>query len=271
MLEALRADRWSPHVAVITNLQPNHLDWHGSMEHYRNAKQVIFEFQREADGDIAIGGPGVHNVFDNRVSDFRTFDAPGDWRTDPPIALALPGDHNQLNARLASTAIEAATGAAEWQTWEALRDFAGLAHRLQLVAEHAGVRYYNDSKSTTPEAAQLAIDSFPAHAAHLILGGYDKGSDLTTLARHAAQHCRAIYTIGATGDAIADAAERAAECADGLAEMVRCGDLDTAMQQIKQRVRHGETVVPLTGLRILRSVRQLRAAQCAAWRIGAAI
>ena len=232
MLDRLRADRWSPHVAVITNFQPNHLDWHGSVEHYRAAKQVIYDFQSEREKDIAIGGPGVHDTFDNRVSDFRTFDD----ISGPPVELALPGDHNQLNARLASTAVHAALDVPEWQPLEALRDFTGLPHRLQLVAERDGVRYYNDSKSTTPEAAILAIDSFAARTAHLILGGSDKGSDLTAMARHAAQRCRVVYTIGDTGETIADAAH-------GSAEVVRCGDLPTALRHIAQRVRSGEAVV----------------------------
>ncbi|MFW6060905.1 MAG: Mur ligase family protein [Phycisphaeraceae bacterium] len=234
MLEGLREQHWSPHIAVLTNFQPNHLDWHGSVDAYRAAKQAIFDFQR--DGDIAIAGPGVPEQFTPRVTDMRSINPSNADKLD----LLLPGEHNQLNARLAATALEAALNIPVQQITEALRDFAGLPHRLQLVAEHAGVRYYNDSKSTTPEAARLAIDSFPPNTAHLILGGSDKGSDLTSLAQRAAQRCRAVYTLGDTGDTIASAAEQAPQ---RRAEIVRCGDLDTAMQQIAPRVRRGDAVV----------------------------
>lgn len=246
MLEGLRQDRWSPHVAVLTNFMPNHLDWHGNLEAYRRAKQAIFEFQRHADGDVAITGPGVSETFapaTPAVTDSRMVVAGDDADTAQGVGrldLRLPGEHNQLNARLALAAVEAALGIPAAQAAATLGDFTGLPHRLQLVAEHASVRYYNDSKSTTPDAGRLAIDSFPPGTAHLILGGSDKGSDLTPLAHHAARRCRALYTIGQTGPAIAEAARHADSCE---AEIVPCGDLDTAMEAIARRLRRGEAVV----------------------------
>ncbi|MEX0775902.1 MAG: UDP-N-acetylmuramoyl-L-alanine--D-glutamate ligase [Phycisphaeraceae bacterium] len=239
MLQDMHDDHWSPHIAVITNLSPNHLDRHGTLDAYRAAKQVILDHQRQADGDVAIGGPGVHDVFLNRVSDFRTFDRPVDWRVEPPIKLLIPGDHNQLNARLASTAVQAAITAPQWQSWDALADFAGLPHRLQFVAQHADVRFFNDSKATTPEAAMLAIGSFAAGIVHVILGGSDKGSDFTELAKLARQHCRAIYSIGATGDRIA----AACDAAPGPAAVQRCGTIDIAMQSIVQHYHQGDVVL----------------------------
>lgn len=248
MLEGLREEKWSPHIAVITNLQPNHLDWHGTFDAYRGAKQVIFDFQREPDHDTAIGGPGVHNVFVNRVSDFSFFES-GDAAIRPPIDLLIPGEHNRLNARLAAAAVKAATALPERESWNALADFGGLTHRLQLVAERSGVRYFNDSKATTPEAAELAIKSFPPGKVHAILGGYDKGSDLAPLARLAAHHCLAIYTIGKTGDAIAAASTSASAGQAGFrppaprAEIIRCGTLDRAMAEIASRVRQDDVVL----------------------------
>ena len=186
MLEGLREDRWSPHIAVLTNLSPNHLDWHGSMEAYVAAKRVVFEFQER--GDVAIREP-----------------LPGRWD------LRLPGGHNQLNAGLAAAACRAAGVEVEGR----LADFPGLPHRLEYVGEFQGVACYNDSKSTTPEAAMLAIDSFPDRQVHLILGGYDKGSDFGELAQRAAAGCAGVYTIGATGDRIAGLVEAAAGLREG--------------------------------------------------------
>lgn len=216
MLDRLRAAEhfggWSPHIAAVTNIAPNHLDWHGTFEHYLAAKRVIVTHQQA--GDLALLGPGV--PFEG-----RTIEPPAE-----PIPLLLPGAHNQHNAAIAL----AATGAPP----DALADFPGLPHRLQFVGERNGVRCYNDSKSTTPEAAQLAIDGFEPQTVHVILGGYDKGADLRSLTGLAKSRCAGVYTIGATGDAIADAAGDLA---------VRCGDLDTAVRRALDAARPGQVVL----------------------------
>ncbi|MFW6336230.1 MAG: glutamate ligase domain-containing protein, partial [Phycisphaeraceae bacterium] len=144
-----------------------------------------------------------------------------------------------LNARLAAWAIEAAIGCELPVAQDAVADFPGLPHRLQLVVEHNGVRFFNDSKSTTPEAAMRAIDSFEPGTVHMILGGYDKGVDLAPLAAHAAERCRAVFTVGATGPTIADAAGKVASGA----EVVRCDDLEHAVAEAVRRVQPGEAVL----------------------------
>jgi UDP-N-acetylmuramoylalanine--D-glutamate ligase len=120
-----------------------------------------------------------------------------------------------------------------------VKTFRGLAHRLQLVAEHNDVRYYNDSKSTTPTSAMLAIDSFPAGSVHIVLGGYDKHADLTEMAHHAAGACAAIYTIGHTGPAIA----KAAEAVSGHCPVHHCGILEVAVRTAVQHTKPGQAVV----------------------------
>src|SRR5690606_24880 len=94
----------------------------------------------------------------------------------PTLNLITPGEHNRANAMLA---IEAAVcaGRDRFAAAESLTTFTGLPHRLQFVLQRAEVRYYNDSKATTPEAAMLAITSFAPGTVHAILGGYDKGSN----------------------------------------------------------------------------------------------
>lgn len=235
MLQGLREDHWSPHVAVITNFSPNHLDWHRDLEEYRFAKQAIWDHQSDADGDSAVGGPGVRDVFQCRVRSAVMLD---EWRDSARgVELLIPGEHNRLNAIVAAAAVECAAGLPVRDGCAALRDFPGLPHRLQLVGERAGVRYFNDSKSTTPDAALLAIESFAPGVLHVILGGYDKGSDMAALARAAAQRCRAIYTIGKTGPAIAAAA------VGGPAEIVPSETLDHAVAQTVGRVRDGDVVL----------------------------
>ncbi len=232
MLEYLRPARWSPHVAVVTNLMPNHLDWHGSLDAYAAAKRVILDHQSAR--DVALLGPLVSDW----VSRARTFvlsDRP------PTLPLLIPGEHNQFNANAALNACEAALPDRAWRDPDKLvADFPGLTHRLQFVAERDGVRCFNDSKSTTPEAAMLAIRSFEPGTVHVILGGYDKGSDLTPLARLAAETCAGIYTIGATGDAIADAAEQSP---GSTAKVMRCGTLERAVEAALNRAAAGEVVL----------------------------
>lgn len=253
MLHHLRPLRWSPHVAVVTNFAANHLDWHDTLEAYRRDKQTILDHQSDAHDDAAVGGPRVAELFDFRVRRFATLPdgtegesrpgggdgggEPGDMQ--PGFELDLPGAHNRLNARLAALAVEAAIGAPTRDSLVALADFAGLPHRLQLVVEHGGVRFFNDSKSTTPEAARRAIDCFDPGAVHALLGGYDKGADLVPLARHAARRCAAIYTLGPTGPALAEAARTEA----GDAEVIPCESVDDAVAQAVRRARPGQAVL----------------------------
>jgi UDP-N-acetylmuramoylalanine--D-glutamate ligase len=206
---------WSPHVAVLTNLRPNHLDWHGSFEHYRASKLNIFASQRP--GDHRVGGD----------------DAGG---SGPRIPLRLPGDHNQRNAQLAIEAAVRAAGILPADAAAALADFAGLPHRLQLVAERRGLSFFDDSKSTTPEATVLAVEAFGAEAAvHLIAGGYDKEIDLDAIAA-LAPRLRGMYTIGTTG-------RRLAERAASPDRAFYVETLGAAVARALDRMHPGETLL----------------------------
>ena len=98
------------------------------------------------------------------------------------------------------------------------------------------MRYFNDSKSTTPQSALQALRSFEPGIVHAILGGYDKGSNLGPLADFATEHCRAIYTIGTTGKVIADTVQN-------RSEVVRCGELDRAVAEAVNRAGTGDVVL----------------------------
>ena len=268
MLERLKKDDyfpgWSPHIAVITNISPNHLDWHGTMEHYVAAKGVIFEYQLpdfETNDDMSVTGPGVQKYIMGRVPNENIWvDSDMDEYLEELAELVVPGRHNRVNAALVDTVIAEIDDSIDAISF--LADFPGLPHRLQLVAERNDVRYFNDSKCTTPEAAQLAIQAFTEDGdeqpgIHLILGGKDKGSDMKPLAGFASEKCKAVYTIGALGDTIADQIDDAASRAvsarpnscggvswpAATAEVVRCGDLDTAVNEIQQRVQPGDVVL----------------------------
>jgi UDP-N-acetylmuramoylalanine--D-glutamate ligase len=210
------APGWSPHIAVLTNIHPNHIDWHGSFEHYRESKMNIFRWQAADDQHV--------------TSD----DVPDD---QAPIPLKIPGTHNQANAALAVVAVQRATGMAAREIAPLLGDFPGLPHRLQLVSERDGLRFFNDSKSTTPEATVLAVCAFddPSRI-HLIAGGYDKGIDLTTIV-NLAWKIAGLYTIGETGAALAASGAKAG----GRAQY--CQTLEQAVQHALQRMRDGDMLL----------------------------
>lgn len=242
-LHWLSRERWSPALAVVTSFAPNHLDWHVSLDHYRQSKLAILGSQRP--GDCAVLGIDLDwHAFDWRTattSGVRTRVVQGSSALALP-ALRLPGAHNRRNAAVAREALaicaDAAGGGVDVDACvRALAGFAGLPHRLQFVAEREGVAWYNDSKSTTPEATITAVDAMGEQRGlsrvHLIAGGYDKGADLAPIGRLASS-LGGLYAIGATQDAIVRTSE---------ARAVACGTLRGAMDALWQRVRPGDAVL----------------------------
>jgi len=226
----------SPKVALVTNLAPNHLDRHGTYADYAEAKKNIFRFQ--GDGDVLLLNAACADLADWR--------APAPARTevyDPaaePFDLAVPGEHNQANAQAAWAAarefgIDRATAAA------ALRDFAGLPHRLQFVAERDSVRYYNDSKCTTPQGAVVAMDAFEPRTAVMIVGGYDKGVSFDELGAALADRARAVVAMGATGQQIVEAVEARRQGDAPPVDVAR--DLPEAVALAKRQARRGDVVL----------------------------
>ena len=235
------------------------------MEQYTAAKSTIARYQSN-DVDVIITASELQELMDIGRAQQVWLDGVTWAANARDYPLRIPGLHNRTNAHFAYHAVEAAAQSSGLELPEdfkraAFEDYAGLPHRLQLVAERDGVRYFNDSKCTTPEAAQLAIQAFLEYPArpgiHLILGGMDKGSDMSPLAAIAAEKCKAVYTIGALGDTIAgliqDEASRAVSdrpttCGGvnwpaAAAEAVHCGTLDSAVVEIKQRVKPGDVVL----------------------------
>ena len=200
----------SPHVAVCLPVAPDHLDVHPDFEDYKAAKRNVFAHQHARDvavfhpgdpacAELASASPGRHVRYCDPAG--AHVDAGAFWFRDRRIAdlasYRLPGPHNRMNACAAIAA-----------TWDlvgdprpierALRTFKGLRHRLELVRTLAGVRYYDDSLATSPEATVAAVQSF-AEPKVLILGGHDKGVSFGPLSRAVrAGNVRAAILIGAT-------------------------------------------------------------------------
>ncbi len=179
-----------PQIAVVTNFAPNHLDWHGHLDDYRRAKQRIVREQPPA-------GLAVLNPHDDQVTSWSSL-ASGRTRAAWPLEripiLAVPGVHNRHNAACAAAAAEAA-GVAKTAINSALRHFRGLDHRLQFVAEVAGRRFYNDSKSTTPQATIAALAALDGPL-WLLAGGHPKDARFEELARAVVERTRGAGLFG---------------------------------------------------------------------------
>lgn len=239
---------WSPCVAVITNIAPNHLDWHGDFAAYQAAKLNIARFQnRTTDVVIMQDLPDLMPAADRlraagaAVWQYRLdHDTPlvragADEQRWDGLTLNVPGRHNRENAA-AALAVAHALGVPSATALAALTTFEALPHRLQRVAVERGVTYLDDSKSTTPTAALTALRALDAPLL-VILGGYDKGSDLRPVAEETARRARFAACIGATGPGLV----QAIQAAGGQAEL--CPDLRAAVRACQQHAQPGDVVL----------------------------
>ena len=207
-------------VAVLLNLEPDHLDRHHSFEAYRDAKLRIFERAR---AKVAPRGFGIDGAIEFS----------GD---DPlPAEPLMPGAHNRENAAAATAAARAA-GVGDEAIAEALRSFAGVPHRLELVRELRGVRYVNDSKATNTAAARRGVAAYDAPL-HLILGGSLKGEDFGPFARELPRNVSTVHLIGEAADELAAALDAAGRA------YTRDGDLATAVDRAAAAAQPGDVVL----------------------------
>jgi UDP-N-acetylmuramoylalanine--D-glutamate ligase len=206
-------------VAVLLNLEPDHLDRHGSFDAYRVAKLRIFE---RAGAKVVPRGFGIDGI---------EFSAEDQLPAEPLI----PGCHNRENAAAATAAARAA-GVPDETIAEGLTTFPGVPHRLELVGELHGVRWVNDSKATNTAAARRGVAAYDAPL-RLILGGSLKGEDFGPFVSDLPANVRSIYLVGAASDELAAALD-----ADGR-EYVRAGDIATAVSLAAAAAAPGDVVL----------------------------
>jgi UDP-N-acetylmuramoylalanine--D-glutamate ligase len=202
-------------VAVLLNLEPDHVDRHGTFEAYRDAKLRIFERSCAQVVPRGLGLPGIEFSGDDEL----------------PAEPLIRGAHNRENAAAATAAARAA-GIADEHIAGGLLTFPGVPHRLELVGERDGVRYVNDSKATNVAAALRALAAYADEPVHLILGGSPKGEDFAPIAAAIGPNVKSVHLIG-------EEAERIAQLIDGH----RDGDLETAVAHAARLAEPGDVVL----------------------------
>ena len=246
---------FAPECGVFLNLAPDHLDRHVDLDAYLAAKLRIFANQGNDDvaiynaDDPALAGTdlggcarriafcrGAAPECEVALAEGTIF-----YDGEPLLAteeLGLFGEHNVANA-LAAASAALAMGLDRDAVSEGLRSFAGVPHRLELVAEIEGVSFVNDSKATNVASAVVGISAFEG-GVHAILGGSEKGEDFAPLLDAVREHCAACYLIGATTDRLATALAPA--LTEGI-ELHRCGDLGEAVRRAAAAAAPGEVVL----------------------------
>jgi UDP-N-acetylmuramoylalanine--D-glutamate ligase len=210
-------ERPKPAIGVILNLTPDHLDRHRTFERYVAAKARLIAFLDRGDHAVLNGqDPAVRALAAQTAGTVTWFDQ----EPDPP--MPVPGAHNLMNAK-AAAAVGRLAGVPPSEIAAAIAGFAGVEHRLELVGEWGGVRWYNDSKATNPEAAAVGIDAFGGQPVVLIAGGYGSGFELADWVGRIRRTARGVVLIG-------DSSEILERELAGLPNVVRARDLNHAVE-----------------------------------------
>ena len=251
------AGTFHPHIAVMLNLTPDHLDRHGSLDGYATVKEQIFANQTAQDylvlnhDDVRVRDMAQRcrsrAFFFSRQIELETgaFVSAGSiclrWQGKTETVcrideMKLFGGHNVENALAACSAAYLA-GVAPSQMAKLLREFSGVEHRIEPVATLEGVRWFNDSKATNPESSIKALEAFPGQVI-LIAGGRDKNTDLAEFMNLVKQKVDRLILIGEAAARFAAAAQAA-----GVKNIVQAGSLAEAVETARQLARSPQVVL----------------------------
>jgi UDP-N-acetylmuramoylalanine--D-glutamate ligase len=240
-------DAFAPEVAVLLNLEPDHLDRHGTYEDYVAAKLRIFVNQGNYDVAVApealevedLGGCARRVTFGPGAGAQLSDRAGHLWWGDQALLadqeISLPGEHNRANAMAAAAACLARAVSPD-AVRRGLRTFAGVAHRLEPILVHDGVAFVNDSKATNVASTIVALRSYPG-GVHLIAGGRGKDQDFSPLMPPVAEHCTAVYLIGEAS------AQLARTLASSKVPIHQLGDLERALGAAASAAVSGDTIL----------------------------
>ena len=249
----------TPAVAVITNLSPNHLDWHRDFAEYVEAKCNLFKNQGKEDVLVL--------NFDNLPSRELAEKAPGQVRFFSRESLALPGGvwlkngemldngepimeigdiripgmHNVENYMAACAALKGIVSHEVMK--QVAQTFNGVEHRLELTRELDGVKYYNDSIASSPTRTLAGLKCFPADKIILIAGGYDKHIPFDELGEALPTGVKTVLLCGATADKIEAAIKAAPDYREGKPVLVRFDNLDDTVAYARKIARPGDLML----------------------------
>lgn len=251
----------SPVIAVVTNLSPNHLDVHTSMDEYRTAKEnvflhqsneetTVFNLDNEETRSMAKRAPGKHRFF-SRLSkpEHGAFlqngricwiDSSGERDLFDCSAILLPGEHNVENYLAAITATYDLVPVAAME--QTARHFPGVAHRIELARTLNGVRYYNDSIASSPTRTTAGLRAF-SEKVILIAGGYDKKIPFDALGEEICRHVKLLVLNGLTADKIKAAVLAAPNYSDEHPIILSAENFDSAVMQAHSAAQSGDVVL----------------------------
>ncbi len=247
-VEQLAEVRMAPQVSLLTNLTPNHLDRYGTFGAYCASKEGIFKYQPRDEGSPAVS---IFNAEDEVASRWfaayrqqsgRTcvlFSA-DDVGADVRSAYSLPG-RAYLSNLAGAMAIARSFTVGDDSVKACLSGFKALPHRLELVAEGRGVRWYNDSKATTPLSTIVALEAFDGPEI-VIVGGYDKHLPFDEMGRKVVEKARLAILIGQTASKIAEAIHSASR-ADGRPAIEFAASLAEAVELAGRAAVPGDVVL----------------------------
>lgn len=240
----------SPHIAVITNMSPNHLNWHVDMEEYVSAKENIFRFQKEDDILILNKDDGYANRCAKKAASRMKFtsgkghgcvwfDETGIYRGEMLVVrdeeIRLVGIHNRYNYAQAICAVEGMVS--DENICKVAREFGGVEHRCEFVREKDGVKFYNSSIDSSPTRTAACVNSFKTPLV-VICGGYDKNIPLEPLGELFPGRVKHAVLCGATSEKIASVLD-----AVGYTEYTLVTDFEEAVKLASSKAVVGDAVV----------------------------
>ena len=250
----------SPHIAIVTNLAPNHLDMHKDMAEYVSAKENIFRHQ--TGGDIAVfnadnaitaeqasRAAGRSRRFSRqrelpdgvflRGEDIVCRSPAGERVIMKTSDIRIPGVHNVENYMAAIAAVDGLVP--DGIIRDFARSFGGVEHRIELVRTYRGVRYYNDSIASSPSRTIAGLRSFKEKVI-LIAGGYDKHIPFDVLGPEVTSHVKLLVLCGATAGKIRAAVEAAPDYRPGHPEIMEVSPFRAAVEAARDRAVSGDVV-----------------------------
>jgi UDP-N-acetylmuramoylalanine--D-glutamate ligase len=247
----------SPHVAVVTNLAPNHLDIHRDMDEYVAAKKNIFLHQKPGDVLVLNADNAITASFaPEAAGEVRTFSRQSQpqhgvylldgviYRDGQPVLtqsdILLPGLHNVENYMAAICAVEGMASDDDIRT--VARSFAGVEHRIELVREKDGVKFYNDSIASSPSRTIAGLRSFDQKVI-LIAGGYDKHIPYDVLGPEIVEHVKTLVLTGATAPKIKAAVEASDSFQLGHPAILEEDDFAQAVSKAAAVAQRGDIVI----------------------------